>query len=38
MEKLIDMQIEADELENSKSENEDYSIEDNPMNAVLDKN
>ena len=38
LEKLIDNQLQEDEQENRKSDNEDYSIEDNPMKAVLNKN
>jgi cell division protein FtsW len=38
LEKLIDNQLLDDEQENSKAENEDYSIQDNPMNAILNKN
>ena len=35
LQKIIDRQIEEDEADNI--ENKEYSIEDNPMNAVLNK-
>ena len=35
--RLIDKQMQEEEESNSEEENEDYSISDNPMNAVLNK-